>query len=110
MKQVFSQRKAYQQKLEGKLEQFRAKLALSKGQAKELVAEQKLAANKKIEQLSQQLSEIKDASQDLQQAGEDAWNQLQIKTEEMLADWSEKLDRLIQEYELEEKQSQQSEA
>lgn len=71
-----STKKAYKQKIEGELELALAKLTELKARAKISSADFRIRYNKRFEELDLQVAATKDKLKELEEAGEDAWENL----------------------------------
>ena len=79
-------RKAYEEKLDAKLKEWKAKVALLKAKAENAKADAKIDYYKAIEALEHKQDEAKTRLQELKTAGDEAWETVKLGAEKAYHD------------------------
>ena len=106
MTELLSEQNAYQQKLNAQLKQIRAVLSQRKAEVEELVADQRIAASKKLKQLEQQLTLAEGTRDSLASSSQDAWKELQKKKKKAVTKLQQGLQELTDQFDLEAAESE----
>ncbi len=101
MSALLSKEKAYQQKLEAQLDQIKSEISKRRAEIEEMVADQKIAASTRLDELEQQLNLAQDTRDNLNSAPESAWNDLKVKSQKVMTRLQNGLKQLAKEFDLE---------
>ena len=88
-----TRREAYQAKLNARVDQVNAKIAEVKAKGDELQADAKIEWTHQLDYLNKQSENLQKRLAELQEAGEDTWEEIAKKTEEAWDDFSKDLEK-----------------
>ena len=88
-----SAREAYEKKLRGRLDEWRADIARLKAQAEQAEGDAQLAYYKEIEELRARQDAARDRLDELRDASDDAWDDVKAGAERAWSSLSESLER-----------------
>ena len=86
-------REAYQAKLKARVDQVNAKVAELKAKGEGLQADAKIEWSNQLDYLNKQSENLEKRLVELQEAGEDTWEELAKKTEDTWEDFSNDLEK-----------------
>lgn len=90
-----STRQAYERKLRGRLDEWRADITKLKAKAEQAEADAQLTYYKEIEELRTQQEAARDKLDELRDASDDAWEDLKIGVEKAWDDMSDAVKKAI---------------
>lgn len=86
-------REAYQAKLKARVDQVKAKISEVKAKGDELQADKKIEWSNHLDYLNAQSENLQKLLVDLQESGEDTWEEIANTTEEAWDDFSKNLEK-----------------
>ena len=101
MSALLSKQDAYQQKLKAQLDQIKSEINQRRAEVEEMVADQRIKAVTRLEELEQQLQLAQETKNNLQSAPESALNDLKVKSKKAVAKMQKGLKQLAEEFNLE---------